>query len=164
MSPLEMVNSRESIIQSKGGALPVADSNDCQTTAVKQVFSVCNWRINWLIREVFPIPGKPTMEMAVISELISVAFKMSSSFVRFTQFLTGGKFSGKGKFLSVSESRGISAIAAAKSGSVFLISLRSIMSSQLLTPTALQISINVSRRICLCVQNLFNVAFEVRAA
>ena len=58
----------------------------------------------------------------------------------------------------------ISAIAAAKSNSVCLISLRSIISSQLLIPTALQISIKVSRRIRFCAQNLLKVALEVRAA
>jgi hypothetical protein len=48
-------------------------------------------------------------------------FKISISLVRCTQFLTGGKFSGRGKVRSVWFSRGISAIAATKSGSVLLI-------------------------------------------
>ena len=48
-------------------------------------------------------------------------FKISISLVRCTQFLTGGKFSGRGKVRSVSPLWGISAIAAAKSGSVLLI-------------------------------------------
>jgi len=91
-------------------------------------------------------------------------FKVSISLVRCTQFLTGGKFSGRGKVRSFWPSWGISAIAAAKSNSVCLISLRSIISSQLLIPTALQISINVSRRIRFGAQNLLKVAFEVRAA
>jgi hypothetical protein len=164
MSSLDRVNSRESIIQSKGGALLVTDCNDCQATAVKGVFSVWSWRINWLMREVFPMPGNPIIEIAMISVLISLAFKISISFVRSTQFLTWGKLSGRGKFLSFSESWGRSAIAAAKSNSVCFISLRSIISSQLLIPTALQISINVSRRIDLRAQNRFKVACEVRAA
>ena len=56
--------------------------------------------------------GNPTIEMAEISELTIVVFKISSSFVRCTQFLTGGKFSGRGKVRSVWPSWGISAIAA----------------------------------------------------
>jgi hypothetical protein len=91
-------------------------------------------------------------------------FKVSISLVRCTQFLTGGKFSGRGKVRSVSFSREISAIAAAKSNSVLLISWRSIISSHLLIPTALQISINVSHRIRFCAQNFLKVGFEVRAA
>ena len=112
MSPLERVNSRESIVRSKGGALPVADCKDCQAAQVKGVFSVWSWRISWLTRQVFPIPGNPTIEMAVISELMIVVFKISSSFVRCTQFRTGGKFSGRGKVRSFWPSWGISAIAA----------------------------------------------------
>ena len=151
-------------MRSHGGALPVADCKDCQAALAKGVFSVWNWRISWLARVVFPMPGNPTIEMAVISELTIVVFKMSISLVRCTQFLTGGKFCGRGKVRSVWLSRGISAIAAAQSNSVCLISLRSIISSQLLIPTALQISINVSRRIRFCAQNLLKVALEVRAA
>jgi len=239
MSPLERVNRRESIVRSQGGALLVADCKDCQAALVKGVFSVWSWRISWLMRVVFPIPGNPTIEMAmgtppspplvrggarvgdslvrggarvgdslvragarvgdslvrggarvgdslvrggarvgdslvrggarVGDSLVRAGatirvFKVSISFVRCTQFLTGGKFSGRGKVRSLWLSWGISAIAAAKSNSVSFISLRSIISSQLLIPTALQISINVSRRIRFCAQNLLKVAFEVRAA
>jgi hypothetical protein len=133
MSPLERVNSRESIMRSQGGALPIAGCNDCQATQVKGVFSVWSWRISWLTRVVFPIPGNPTIEMAVMGTpptppllrggagAVIRVFKRSISFVRCTQFLTGGKFSGRGKVRSVWFSRGISAIAAAKSGSVLLI-------------------------------------------
>ena len=107
-------------MRSQGGALPVADSKDCQAPQAKGVFSVWSWRISWLVRVVLPIPGNPTIEMAVISELTIVVFKVSISFVRCTQFLTGGKFSGRGKVRSVWLSWGISAIAAAKSGSVLI--------------------------------------------
>ena len=65
MSPLERVNSRESIVRSQGGALPVADCQDCQAAQAKKVFSVWSWRITWLMRVVFPIPGNPTIEMAM---------------------------------------------------------------------------------------------------
>src|SRR6476469_7315447 len=65
MSPLERVNSRESIVRSHGGALPVADCKDCQAAQVKGVFSVWSWRISGLMRLVFPIPGNPTIEMAM---------------------------------------------------------------------------------------------------
>ena len=140
MSPLERVNSSESIVRSQGGALAVADCKDCQAAQVKGVFSVWSWRISWLTRQVFPIPGNPTIEMAMgtppaplvrggagagdslvrggAGAVIRV-FKVSISLVRCTQFLTGGKFSGRGKVRSVWFSRGISAIAAAKSNSVF---------------------------------------------
>ena len=139
MSPLERVNSSESIVRSQGGALPVADSKDCQAAQVKGVFSVWSWRISWLTRQVFPSPGNPTIEMAmgtppspplvrggagagdslIRGGAVIRVFKISISLVRCTQFLTGGKFSGRGKVRSVWFSRGISAIAAAKSGSVF---------------------------------------------
>ncbi len=52
-------------MRSQGGALPVADCNDCQAAQVKGVFSVWSWRISWLTRVVFPIPGNPTIEMAM---------------------------------------------------------------------------------------------------
>src|SRR4028118_1088394 len=65
MSPLERVNSSESIVRSHGGALPVADCKDCQAAQVKGVFSVWSWRISWLTRVVLPMPGKPTIEMAM---------------------------------------------------------------------------------------------------
>ena len=65
MSPLERVNSRESMVRSHGGALLVADCKDCQATQAKGAFSACNWRISWLTRVVFPIPGNPTIEMAM---------------------------------------------------------------------------------------------------
>ena len=134
MSPLERVNSRESRVRSHGGALPVADSKDCQAAQVKGIFSVWIWRISWLMSVVFPIPGNPTIERAMGTSqgghggtaptrwgsTIRV-FKVSISLVRCTQFLTGGKFSGRGKVRSVWFSRGIFAIAAAKSNSVLLI-------------------------------------------
>ena len=107
-------------MRSHGGALPVADSKDCQAAQVKGVFSVWSWRISWLMRVVLPMPGNPTIEMAVMSELTIVVFKISISLVRCTQFLTGGKFSGRGKVRSVWLSREISAIAATKSGSVLI--------------------------------------------
>ena len=159
--------------------MPVADCKDCQAAQVKGVFSVWSWRISWLTRQVFPIPGNPTIEIAmgtppspplvrggagagdslVRGGAVIRVFKVSISLVRCTQFLTGGKFSGRGKVRSFWPSWGISTIAAAKSNSVCLISLRSIISSQLLIPTALQISINVSRRIRFGAQNLLKVAF-----
>jgi len=116
-----------------------------------------------------PIPGKPTRAIAFgggfrLSRLSSRVFRVLRWDVRSSQFQTGGMLSGSANVRSVWVSGAISAIEAANSNSVCLISLRSIISSQLLIPTALQISINVSRRIRFCAQNRFKVAFEVRAA